>query len=225
MSNSIGRYEVANSNMKRTVHKRSNASIEDIMKVILHVHHNNDEQTKEFANNFDFTRLNGFRQLWRTIKRDINYVPDRPGLEVIKSPAALYDIGEGDCKSFTIASGTTMLNGGVEQVYYDLVHYGDPSQAHIYPVAIVDGQEIIMDSVHDYFNQRARGEKWRMRYDPVRRIVVSESGVKGFSSDNIFYQILKTGLIGGGIFTLIKSNNILDMAIGGAMIYVGWNKI
>lgn len=220
MYSSAGRNHIIDDGGKliEKVHYQSGASIDDIMKVILQMHKKSKSQTVDFSKQFDFNRTSGFRKLWQRIKRDIDYVPDKLGYEVVKAPRALWRIGKGDCKSFAIASATTMENAGVK-VYYDLVHYGNPDEAHIYPVAILDdGEEVIMDSVHHTFNKRHPGEKWRMRFDPVTSRVVERSSIKG-TKENL---VLKKSLtIASGLIMIKYSGGCLGKLIGGFLIYYG----
>lgn len=73
---------------------------------------------------------------------------DKPGFERVKSPGALYGSGFGDCKSFSIAEGALLRALGIPYKYR-FAAYKTGDFTHVYVVA---GNEVIMDAVHDTFD-------------------------------------------------------------------------
>jgi len=212
----VGRKPEGQGALKTNVVKTSNASIKDIMNAIRSMHKVSIPQTKEFAKDFDFTRERGFRDLWSRVKQ-YTYKADSMEHQIVKSARALDQIGVGDCKSFSIVGATTMINGGVEEVYYDLVHYGKENQAHIYPVGYLDGEEVVVDSVHDFFNERAYGEAYYERYDARTLKKVASGTIRGVDRLDKF---IKVGSIAGGAYLMTRKSNV-QKAVGFVMILFG----
>lgn len=217
MSIRIGRHKLAQTSLKEEVVVESNATVEDIMQVILDLYEESKYQTVHFAKNFDFTTINGFEELFWDIKSSIKYKEDKPGFEIVKSPSALYKLKVGDCKSFTIASGSTMHNGGVKKIIFRLCHYGEPSEAHIYPIAYLGGRKIVMDSVHHTFNQEPPGKVWWMDYDPETRTVIREVGIRSKQTNDLMQKLLDAGIVIAG-FSLLNSKNFVLKLIGGYLV-------
>lgn len=119
--------------------------------------------------------------IWTFVKKEIKYVRDRPGNEVVKSPGQLWKSREGDCKSFSIFIGSILNNLGYNYKYRVAIYSPlTPQQGHIYPVAILpDGEEVVVDAVHTRFDDEAKYYKaWD--YTPGktgRKAVSSISGI------------------------------------------------
>jgi len=201
--------------LTNTIVKKKGATIDDIMNVILEVHEECLHQTKDYAKQFDFTTKRGFEKLWREIKTDIYYQPDEPGVEVVQSPNSLRTKLVGDCKSFTLLAGTALINAGIP-VEYHLVDYGSNNEAHIYPVAFLDGEEIVMDSVYHFFNRRSPGEQNVKIYNPQTGQLISKyRRVAGFTSNNI----LPKGIAFAGGVSLVRQKNTFLQLLGAGLIY------
>ena len=151
---------------KETMIKKSGATVKDIMQAILYADEIAFEDTKAYSEQFDFSRYEDFRELWSITRRKIRYQLDAAGMEVIKSPAATWWSGYADCKSKSLFIGSVLKNAGIDY-FYRLVHFGNPSQAHVYPVAISkEHGEVILDSVYEYFDQEAK-YAFKIDYDPA----------------------------------------------------------
>lgn len=91
------------------------------------------------------------RNVWRFVKKNLTYRPDRPGHERVKSPGALYTSGTGDCKSFSIAEGALLRALGYPYKYR-FAAYERGDFTHVYVVAPLGGREVILDAVKDRFD-------------------------------------------------------------------------
>lgn len=91
--------------------------------------------------------------VWRFVKRNLTYRADKRGKEVVKSPAALFALGRGDCKSFSIAVVALLRALGFKGIRYRFTAYkGASDVTHVYVVCKLDGNDVILDAVHDYFD-------------------------------------------------------------------------
>lgn len=122
--------------------------------------------------------------IWNFVKKEIKYVRDRPGNEVVKSPGQLWETKTGDCKSFSIFIGSILNNLGYDYKYRVAIYSPlTPQQGHIYPVAILpNGVEVVVDAVHTKYNDEA---KYYKAWDYIpgktgRKAVVS--GLSGIGS-------------------------------------------
>lgn len=90
------------------------------------------------------------------LKKNIRYKKDPSGHEQIKSPGRLWEIKEGDCKSFAVFIASILKNLGVPYVYR-FAHYPngiswDKDVNHVFVVADPWGQKIKIDPVTNYFD-------------------------------------------------------------------------
>lgn len=185
-----------------------NGDVDDIIQVILEA----SKYGLDFSQKFVF-RLKGkddhstLKNVWQFVKRNIRYVRDMPGHEIIKSPRATWSDRYGDCKSHTVFVGSLLKHLGYNFKYR--VAFYDPSkpeQGHIYTIAILpDGEEIIVDSVHHSFN--AEHNYWiKEDYNPETGKRINTSALNGP------YQFPRSGLISVGvgaaiIWVLVKLNS------------------
>jgi len=96
------------------------------------------------------------RNIWRFVKSNIKYRPDRPGHEVIKTPGALFDQGTGDCKSFSVAEVALLRALGFKNIRYRFAAYAPGDYTHVYVVCTINGQDVILDAVYSRFDAEAR---------------------------------------------------------------------
>lgn len=104
------------------------------------------------------TDYDTLRNVWKFVRRNLRYQADRPGHERVKSPGALYTSRTGDCKSFSIAEGALLRVLGVPYKYR-FAAYAPGDFTHVYVVAYLDGQEVILDAVHEVFDEEVRYQK------------------------------------------------------------------
>jgi len=151
--------------------------------------------TSEFATYFSPTR-SGLRDIWSFVKSNITYQEDPPKMEAIKSPAMLWDIRVGDCKSFTLFTASILKNLGVPYRYRFAQYRGHRYPTHVYLVATLDGQDIIMDSVHHSFDSEEIYE-YAHDYDHItkaKRVVEYRLGSLPASNNIGLYIIAGLGL-------------------------------
>lgn len=92
------------------------------------------------------------RNVWGFVKRNITYKADRAGHERVKSPGALFAIGSGDCKSYSIAIGAILRALGISY-RYRFTAYGPGDVTHVYVVADGNQGTVILDAVHKKFDE------------------------------------------------------------------------
>jgi len=131
-------------------------TVEFLPKAILSTLH----QTKKFAefikakNPFDTCK-----RIWHFIYQYIRYHKDEPGKEQIRSPQrSWHDRGYNDpdtgcdCDDYTVLIVSTLCNLKIKSLLRVALFDEDNGYQHIYPVAIINGQEIPVDCVTERFN-------------------------------------------------------------------------
>lgn len=115
------------------------------------------------------------RNVWKFVKGNVKYKPDARGKEVVKSPAALFEIGKGDCKSFSIAEVALLRALGFKGIRYRFTSYKSGADiTHVYVVCKLKGQDVILDAVHDRFDDE-------VRYSWKKDIAAAKSHISGIS--------------------------------------------
>ena len=129
----------------------------DIQKVIFEV--NSDKiwrDTEVLSQRFAKTK-SGLNDLWRFVKHKIRYEEDPDGVQYIKYPARLWADKKGDCKSFTLFIVSVLQNLGIKYtIRFTSYKKGSRIVTHVYPVAHLDGEDIILDAVWYYFNSEKK---------------------------------------------------------------------
>ncbi len=144
-----------------------NARIGDIVQAVLHADGKGSYFVEGMAESL--RRRNDretLRAVWSFVKDNIRYVRDPIGHELVKSPGAMWESKSGDCKSFSVMIGSILRCLGF-RYFYRVARYDPkkPEMGHIYPVAIVDGRKIIVDAVHDNFDEEY--DYWKKQdYEP-----------------------------------------------------------
>lgn len=141
-----------------------NGNLNDIVRVIME----GDKRSKPFTTKFaprlrKSTDMKTLEAVWRFVKHNIRYVPDRDN-EDIKSPGKTWEDRYGDCKSFSVMIGSILKNLGYKYKYrvafYDKKN---PYAGHIYPIVkLPNGREVFLDAVHKKFNDEV---PYRKAYD------------------------------------------------------------
>ena len=130
--------------------------IPEIMEVILYA----DERSAPFTSSISRT-LKGrdneetFYNIWQFARKNVRYIEDKPGNEVIKSPGNLLTKGEGDCKSFSVLVGSILQNLQVPY-FYRLIWEKPwvPNIAHVYVMAEIEpGVYFPIDPVNSNFGE------------------------------------------------------------------------
>lgn len=158
----------------------SNARIGDIVEAILHA----DEKGSYFVEGMAESLRRGndretLRAVWSFVKDHIRYVRDAPGKELVKSPGATWESKAGDCKSMSVMAGSLLKCLGYKY-FYRVARYDpkNPEQGHIYPVAVVNGREIVVDAVHDDFDGQYKYWK-KQDYSPRGAAAIGAAPTSG----------------------------------------------
>ena len=81
------------------------------------------------------------------ISENIRYKKDPDGQQWVKTPARLIFDGCGDCKSYSILICSVLTILGVKNKFRFVSYDGTTNYSHVYPIAIIDGEEIPVDVV------------------------------------------------------------------------------
>jgi hypothetical protein len=123
----------------------------DIIKVIIEMDKQNDKRFCDFAKQFSRDRK-GLKKLWNFVRYDIRYKEDPNGAQLVKTPAALWQTKVGDCKSKTLFVNQVLRCLNIPYIIRFTSYGADPNPTHVYSIAILDGQQIKMDTVYHMFN-------------------------------------------------------------------------
>ena len=173
---------------------------EDIVTVMLRMDAEADKyidkeaaQCLRGANDYDT-----LRNVWKFVKSNIRYKTDRPGKEVVKSPAALFALKSGDCKSFSISEAALLRALGFKGIRYRFVAYGGSKQVtHVYIVCKLHGEDVVLDAVYGSFD----GEEpytWKKDIPAARSAKIS--GIGTAPKTNPFLQLFGLGLVAWALF-------------------------
>lgn len=130
------------------------ASTEDIMSAIIHADGYADSYINPAAVQClrGRTDLDTLRNVWSFVRDNVRYRSDRPRLERVKSPGALFEMGQGDCKSFSISAAAILRALGYKSVWYRFTAYNGGDFTHVYIVVKVNGKYIPLDATIRRFN-------------------------------------------------------------------------
>jgi hypothetical protein len=95
----------------------------------------------------------GLRQLWSFVKYKIVYQKDDDGRQDILLPAALWFRGWGDCKSKTVFIAHVLQCLKIPYIIRFTTYSKGANYTHVYPVALLNGKSVIIDTVFDFFNR------------------------------------------------------------------------
>jgi len=95
----------------------------------------------------------GLRQLWSFVKYKIVYQKDDDGRQDILLPAALWFRGWGDCKSKTVFIAHVLQCLKIPYIIRFTTYSKGTNYTHVYPVALLNGKSVIIDTVFDFFNR------------------------------------------------------------------------
>ena len=119
--------------------------------------------------------------IFEWVDDNIDYKVDPNGEQWIKTPARLISDGVGDCKSFSILICSFLTHYGIDNMFR-FVAYKGSDYTHVYPVAVIDGEEVPLDVVA--YKQRGidigNELKYKKKYDRMNSTRISElSGIGG----------------------------------------------
>lgn len=122
-----------------------------IIRVIMHA----DRDSARFVRPEGLPWLQGaneeeaLRNIYALLQGRIDYRADRPGHEIVRSPAYLFESGMGDCKSYSVAIGALCRAFGIPY-RYRFTSQGRKDFHHVYVVATLpDGRDVVLDAVPD----------------------------------------------------------------------------
>ena len=129
---------------KQQLHYNTN----DIVQLMLWA----EDKAKKFTEEFSKVvspDYRGMRDLHDFILENIEYKRDPRSSQWVKSPGLLWRDRQGDCKSYTLFIVSVLQNLGIPYIMR-FVSYKKKEKrpTHVYPIAIIDGQEIIIDVVY-----------------------------------------------------------------------------
>lgn len=167
----INRYAGQAEGSKEVITK--NADIPDIIDQILIA----DLESKSY-DPFLALRLKGnspnqtLYNIWDNTKRKVEYIRDEPGFEAVKNTARTFLDRFGDCKSMSVINGVFMHHLGIPYKYRVAFYDQEKNNGHIYPVAMIGGREVVVDSVVDFFDYEVRPTSYK-DYWPIGAKAIS----------------------------------------------------
>jgi len=132
-----------------TITIKNSASTRDIMDLILRADTDGFEDTDRFAHNFSEKNL---QKLWSFVRNKIRYQVDPGNIEMVKRPSVLWALRVGDCKSYSVFIASILYNLGVRYSYRFVAWNKGEDYTHVYVVAHTSSGDIILDSVHDRYD-------------------------------------------------------------------------
>jgi hypothetical protein len=158
--------------VNKTVKRKG--STKDIIASIQGMESYFDSDFCRFAQQFGNDR-EGLRKLWHFVKYKIKYVKDDFKVSKQLTPPALWSIKKGDCKSKTIFINAVLRCLKIPYLTrYTNYNSNDQQVKHVYTVAIVDGKELPIDSVYDFFGSE---KKYNKKIDYPMAEIIEISGI------------------------------------------------
>jgi transglutaminase-like putative cysteine protease len=136
----------------RFVYSKSNASNNDLRKMIAKAIPISVAQSKQFSKRFKGkTDRQTAKNIYNFLK-SLKYIKDGEN-QKIKTIRVLVKDGSGDCKSYTVATSAILKNLGIPHfIVYTSYNKADATPSHVY-VQLKDGT--IIDAVYKAFNKEA----------------------------------------------------------------------
>lgn len=133
-----------------------NGDTGDIINEVLSAIPGASEQTRDFSRRFEISKK-GLKDLFLFVRDRLEYKEDPLGVQWVKTPARLWRDGVGDCKSYTIFIASVLENMGIDYIirFSNTQRRGSKIVNHVYPIAVFNGEEIILDAVYKLFNREA----------------------------------------------------------------------
>lgn len=127
---------------------------EDIIKTILAVDKQYWSDLKEFSKNIKYSSFSDLcKQIFDYLLYEIRYNEDPFGDQYVRRPANLVKAKTGDCKSFSLFTGSILRCLGISYSYRFVSFRNVPKYTHVYVIAHGANQDIIIDAVYKKFNQ------------------------------------------------------------------------
>jgi hypothetical protein len=190
-------------NFGKVLVKDQNTS--DIIKAIVKAHEANKSDYNKICSLF-YTgdEIGTAKNIFNYIKKNVKYVIEPDDLQQIKNASAFFATPSSDCKNYALA-----INGILDacrrkygfncELYYRFAAYdGSKTPQHVFAVMVINGEEIWIDPVLDYFNEDKRPNYFKDKkinnmalmalsgVDPYKNIQNAENrSLSGFNFSNI----------------------------------------
>lgn len=161
----------------------------DIIRAILYA----DKDSAKYIDPAGVQALQGpdtqatLQNIYNLMQGRIDYRTDRPGHEIVRSPAYLFFTGAGDCKSYSVAIGAFCRAFGIPYRYR--FTGSGRKYTHVYVVATLpDGTDIPMDAIPDSAGKYIRMGNERsarriLDLKPGQRVPAGIHGTPSFWTD------------------------------------------
>lgn len=190
---------ILKSDLKERIRYRD-GDTDDIVTVILRM----DAEADKYIDQDGAQCLRGeddyetLRNVWRFVKSNLRYKTDRSGREVVKSPAALFALKSGDCKSFSISEAAILRTLGFKGIRYRFAAYDNSNQVtHVYIVCKLKGKDVVLDAVHTRFDDEVP-YSWKKDISATK--IVTVGCIQGIPERPSFLQLFGFGLIAWALF-------------------------
>ena len=163
----------------------------DIMRVIMLVVDKTelaaqvDKFSQQFKGNTAKAQYDQLERLWSWVRSNIQYKADGGKVQIIKHPARLYEDNIGDCKSFTVFIRFVLYNLGIPHTIRFISQTSSKRLDHVYPVAFLDGKEVVLDAVHNMFDNEVPATRVVDKIPKIMTKVVEIAGVRKLSNDKV----------------------------------------
>lgn len=140
---------IPNSKLERN-HVTRNGNTQDIINSVLRMDKKAGSEFCQFSQQFS-NGIEGLKKLWNFTRHEIKYKADKKQ-QIIKAPAALYKIKQGDCKSKTLFINAVLRCLDIPYIIrFTNYKPGQKEVKHVYTVALINGKELPIDSVYSMF--------------------------------------------------------------------------
>jgi hypothetical protein len=98
------------------------------------------------------TELQTVKAVFDFVLKRVKYKLDVPGVQLARRPNRTLQEGKGDCKSFSLLTGSLLYNLGIDYSYRFVSYRPDPTPTHVYVVAHTKTGNVLVDGVWKIFN-------------------------------------------------------------------------
>lgn len=156
------------------------------------------------------TDIDTLHNIANYVCNNITYKVDPDGVQLIKTPHRLIDDGFGDCKSYSIFICSILSCIGIKNKFRFAGYNGSGEYTHVYPIAIIDGKDYVIDCVAIQQNKAKLFEE--VNFTKMKDVVNSTrisvlSGLSeslGFTANDSVAQIVSK------CFRYYKNNSVAD---------------
>jgi hypothetical protein len=186
-------------------HRYEDGDTWDIIKVILEGDKKLGNHLQEFASQFEKS-YSGLYDIWYWVRNNIKYVADKKIFdkksgnwiqhEKVKDPRVTWQDGYGDCKSISLFIASLLRGLGVKYRYRFASYYDatdksrshDKAPTHVYVVATLNDRDVILDAVHNKFDEEVDyHKKWERMQTRISYLHGPSNGTKAGS-----YNVVKS---------------------------------